>query len=176
MKGDLVVFNNATPVKPYTLDVIMGYNLDGNQVYYRLKKNHSNYEFRPSNTCALPRYVLDEDDECVRFLKKIFGDMFTTIPEYGTKEDLEGYINDMPSPLDIETKCNQIDQEYPDLAKEDTMYRNIKEAAKKGCRFCFISKDYINQLSDICEIEERDPYNLHRVSLKTVGGGANGHK
>ena len=168
MKGDLVVFNNATPIKPYTADVVMGFTEDDNQVYYRLKKNHSNYVFEPSNSCALPRYVLDDDGENVRFLKKIFGDMFSTVPEFGTKEDLEGYINDMPSPLDIETKCNQIDQEYPDLSKEDTVYRNIKEASKKGCRFCFISKDYTDQLSDVYEIEERDPYNLHRVSLKTL--------
>ena len=41
MTCDLVVFNNAIPIKPFTVDVVMGFDEEGNTAYYWLKKNHS---------------------------------------------------------------------------------------------------------------------------------------
>ena len=171
MTCDLVVFNNAIPVKPFTVDVVMGFDEEGNTAYYWLKKNHSVYEFYATNTCGLPRYVVDEDDEAIRYLQRLFGDMFCTIPEFGTKEDLESYVADIPSPDDIKEKCKQLEQEDPDLVKGTdkctSMYKNIKEAAKRGCRFCVVNKDYVNQLFDVVEIEVRDSYNHHVLSKTT---------
>lgn len=173
MTCDLVVFNNPIPIKPFTADVVMGINEDGNSVYYWLKKNHSVYEFSTTNTCGLPRFVVDDDDETVIYLQKLFGDMFYTVPQFGSKEDLEAYITDMPSPLEIEEKCKQLEEEDPDLIKGTDncvfIYKNIKEAAKRGCRFCLINKDYDNQLFDVTEVEIRDGYN-HHVLSKTKKG------
>lgn len=169
MKGTIVIWNIPMPVKPVIVDFVMGYNREGNSVVYYLKGGHSNYEFVTSNTLGIPKFVVDEDGEAVRFLKSIFKDKFVTIPQYGTKEDLESYVYDVPTPQEIAEICEANEKTGDD--DKEYILRNIAEGAKRGCRFCLIDENYDDQLTDVLEIEIRDSYN--NKTIRKVKKGEN---
>lgn len=165
MTSELVVFNNPMPVKPYKLDFVMGYNEDGDPVTYKLKKDNRNYEFVTTNSCGIPRYVISSDDDTLDFLSRIFKDKLFRVPQFGSKEELDGYLCDIPDSLEIEETCAAIEEENPDVTNPDvygiaaSMFKIIKQGAKRSCRFCIIDKDYPNQLVDVVEVEIKDKYN-----------------
>lgn len=169
MKETIVIWNNPIPVKRMTNNFVMGYNREGNPVIYRLKEDHSNYEFSTSNTFGLPRFSVDEDGETVRFLKSIFKDKFITIPRYGSKEDLESYTYNAPDPQEIVKICESNEKSADNY--NDQILQNIFEGAKHGCRFCLIDENYEDQLTDVSEIEIRDRYDnkmIQKIKKETI--------